>query len=54
MICKYGEDGLCIGCQRTKQEVKAWPEYDDEKRKEIYELIIERGGNPYRKKRYDY
>ena len=54
MICKYDEEGLCIGCQRAKQEVREWPEYDDKKRKEIYDLIVKRGGNPYRKKRYDY
>jgi predicted Fe-S protein YdhL (DUF1289 family) len=54
MVCKYGDDGLCIGCLRTKQEVREWPDYDDEKRKEVYQLIIRRGGNPYKKKRYNY
>jgi len=54
MVCKYDEDGLCIGCLRTKQEVREWPEYDDTKRKEVYERIIQRGGNPYKKKRYNY
>ena len=54
MICKYNDEGLCIGCDRTMEEVKSWPDYDDTKRKEVYDLIIERGGNPYKKKRYDF
>lgn len=53
MVCKYGDDGLCIGCLRTKQEVREWPDYNDKKRKVIYDLIVQRGGNPYKKKRYD-
>jgi len=53
MVCKYSDDGLCIGCLRTKEEVIEWPEYDDEKRKEVYDLIVQRGGNPYKKKRYN-
>lgn len=53
MVCKYNDEGLCMGCDRTMEEVKNWPEYDDEKRKEIYDLIVKRGGNPYKKKRYD-
>lgn len=52
MICKYDEEGLCIGCQRTKQEVREWPDYDNVKRKKVYDLIVERGGNPYKKKRH--
>ena len=54
MICKYNDEGLCIGCVRTMEEVKNWPEYNDENRKEIYDQIVKRGGNPYKKKRYDF
>ncbi len=54
LVCKYNDEDICMGCNRTKEEIVNWPDYDDEKRKEIYELIVKRGGNPYKKKRYDY
>ncbi|RLD75431.1 MAG: DUF1289 domain-containing protein [Bacteroidetes bacterium] len=53
LVCKYNEEHLCMGCDRTREEIKYWPDYNDEKRKEIFDLIIKRGGNPYKKKRYD-
>ncbi|MBN1250834.1 MAG: DUF1289 domain-containing protein [Bacteroidales bacterium] len=53
LICKYNEKDLCTGCYRTKEEIINWINYSEKEREEIYKKIIERGGNPYEKKRYD-
>lgn len=52
LVCKYDNEGLCIGCYRTKEEIANWPDYTEEEKKKIFELIVKRGGNPYKKKRY--
>ncbi|MFN8255417.1 MAG: DUF1289 domain-containing protein [Bacteroidales bacterium] len=54
LICKYDDKSVCIGCKRTRQEVISWPEYNDEEKKIVFKRIIERGGNPYEKKRYTF
>lgn len=54
MVCKYNDEGLCMGCDRTMEEVKNWLEYNDQERNKVYDLIMERGANPYEKKRYDF
>jgi predicted Fe-S protein YdhL (DUF1289 family) len=52
LICKYNEEGICIGCKRNRQEITKWPDYTDDEKLEVYQKIIDRGGNPYEKKRY--
>lgn len=52
LICKYNENGVCQGCLRTREEISKWPDYTDEEKLEVYKKIMERGGNPYEKKRY--
>ena len=52
LICKYNEGGICMGCKRSREEIIKWPDYTNEEKLEIFEKIIERGGNPYEKKRY--
>jgi predicted Fe-S protein YdhL (DUF1289 family) len=37
---------------RTREEISKWPDYTDEEKLEVYKKIMERGGNPYEKKRY--
>lgn len=41
-VCKYDSKGVCFGCRRTKEEAANWPEYDNEKRKEIIKKTGER------------
>jgi len=45
---------MCMGCFRTREEVSKWAEYSEEEKLEIFKKIIERGGNPYAKKRYTF
>ena len=54
LICKYDEHSVCAGCKRTRDEVAGWPEYTEEEKKMVCEKIIERGGNPFAKKRYTF
>ena len=37
-ICRQ-EDGVCIGCGRTKEEVTEWFDYTDNERKIIMERL---------------
>jgi uncharacterized protein len=52
LICKYNEEGICMGCKRNREEIIKWPNYTDEEKLEVFKKIIERGGNPYQKIRY--
>jgi len=52
LICKYNEEGICVACKRSREEIAKWPDYSDEEKLEAFKRIIERGGNPYEKKRY--
>lgn len=47
-VCKLMEDGLCIGCFRTREEIGHWSSYSDEERTEIMEKLDDR-----RKELYD-
>ena len=40
-ICKL-EQGICIGCGRTIQEIVDWVKYTDEQRQKIMESLRER------------
>ena len=44
-ICKL-EDGICIGCKRTKEEIAKWKRYTDEERM----VVMKRLGYGKRKK----
>ena len=44
-ICKL-EDGICIGCERTKEEIAKWKRYTDEERM----VVMKRLGYGKRKK----
>ena len=54
LICKYDEKGICMGCHRSREEITEWPNYADEEKLKVFKKIIERGGNPYAKKRYTF
>ena len=45
-ICKL-EDGICIGCERTKEEIAKWKRYTDEERM----VVMKRLGYGKRKKK---
>jgi len=54
LICKYNQEAVCMGCYRTREEVSKWVDYSEVEKLEIFKKIIERGGNPYQKKRYTF
>jgi len=54
LICKYNENSICMGCKRSREEISKWAEYEEDEKLLIFKKIIERGGNPYEKKRYTF
>lgn len=40
-LCKFDAD-ICIGCGRSKKEIKAWKKLDKEERKEVLALARQR------------
>jgi predicted Fe-S protein YdhL (DUF1289 family) len=38
-VCKVNENGICIGCYRTTDEIANWSKYTDKQRLEIMESI---------------
>lgn len=43
-VCRFDAVGECIGCFRTKAEVKGWKRLSDEAKAAINERIRARGG----------
>ena len=42
-VCRMDDaTGLCIGCQRTLDEIAAWSELDDAARREVWVAITRR------------
>lgn len=41
-ICKLDEKGFCLGCKRSKEEIKNWIFYTDEERNKIIISLKER------------
>ena len=39
LICRYDEDGTCIGCRRTREEIMNWISYDDKQKLEVWKKI---------------
>jgi predicted Fe-S protein YdhL (DUF1289 family) len=39
LICRYDEDGLCVGCRRNKEEIMNWIIYSDRQKLEVYKNI---------------
>lgn len=46
LICKYDDDGQCIGCRRTKEEIMHWPLYNDQQKLDVWKKIKLRKNNP--------
>lgn len=46
-ICRMDDiSGLCVGCQRTLDEIAGWSRSDDQQRREILRRIKQRRGFP--------
>jgi predicted Fe-S protein YdhL (DUF1289 family) len=39
LICRYDEDGLCVGCRRNKDEITDWINMTDQQKLEVYRKI---------------
>ena len=43
-VCKLDESDRCIGCFRTKDEIKQWNNYSIAKKQEVLAFLEERKG----------
>ncbi|MFN2360068.1 MAG: DUF1289 domain-containing protein [Marinobacter sp.] len=41
-ICALDENDVCVGCQRTGDEIMQWPRLTDEERRAVLEKVAER------------
>lgn len=50
-VCRYDDNGMCIGCLRKVEEISNWLYYSNDEKKRIKEDILkrrlERGENYY-------
>lgn len=42
-LCKLDDDGVCLGCGRTKQEIKSWKALPDEQRHDVNMRLLATG-----------
>jgi len=42
-VCTLDENNICLGCFRTKDEIREWISSDDEERERILQNCIDRG-----------
>ncbi len=47
LICRYDEDGTCVGCRRNRQEITNWINYSDKEKLEVYKNIRARKEGHY-------
>ena len=40
--CKYDEKAICIGCDRTKEEIINWEKYSENRKAEVIRDLIKR------------
>ncbi len=45
-VCRLDDDGLCIGCLRTIDEITCWPELDSDARTRLLEELKRRRCGP--------
>jgi predicted Fe-S protein YdhL (DUF1289 family) len=41
-ICALNEEGVCIGCHRSGDEIMSWMQLNNEERREVLRLVAER------------
>jgi len=46
-ICRLDDDGYCVGCFRTGQEIADWLAYSPEQRLDIIKRLPARAGNRF-------
>jgi uncharacterized protein len=39
LICRYDEDGFCVGCRRNREEIGNWMNYTDKQKLKVYKNI---------------
>lgn len=48
-LCELDGDGVCLGCGRTKQEIKCWKTLADEQRHDVNMRLLATGRKKVRK-----
>ena len=41
-VCRIGDDGYCVGCGRTIDEIRGWKSSSDEERQDVLGRVAER------------
>ena len=41
-VCEYDEQGYCLGCQRTEEEVRGWRDRTEQQQLDGIEMLRER------------
>ena len=41
-VCRLGDDGVCVGCLRTADEIAAWPAMTPADRRRLWESLERR------------
>ncbi|MBV1881934.1 MAG: DUF1289 domain-containing protein [Pseudomonadales bacterium] len=41
-VCRQGDHGYCIGCFRSGKEARQWRRLDNEQKRDILKMIIQR------------
>ena len=41
-LCALDEDDLCVGCQRSADEIRRWGLMDNRERREVLQRCVER------------
>lgn len=41
-VCALDENDVCIGCQRTSDEILRWTQMDNDERREVLKLVAAR------------
>ena len=49
-ICEIDDDGLCLGCRRTDEEIFSWLTYSEEERIEKLKKMKQRTPQPRKQK----
>lgn len=49
-ICEIDDDGLCLGCKRTDEEIFKWLTYNEEERIEKLKEMKQRTQQPRKQK----
>jgi predicted Fe-S protein YdhL (DUF1289 family) len=39
LICRYGKEGICVGCYRTREEITEWMIMTDDQKLSVWKNI---------------